>query len=58
MTKSTSISNEEKNWGVFCHLAGFIGAIIPFGNVIGPLALWLLKREQYPFVEDQGKEAD
>lgn len=31
--------------------------IVPFGNVIGPLVIWLLKKEIDPFVDDQGKEA-
>ena len=44
--------------GMFCHLLGlalFLG--IPFGNIIAPLALWLLKRAEDPFVDDCGKEA-
>lgn len=52
------LSNEEKTWATFTHLSGmalYIG--IPFGNVLGPLILWLLKRNEMPFVDDQGKEA-
>ena len=51
-------SKDERMWGMFCHLAalaGFIG--IPFGHILGPLIVWLVKREEYPFVADQGKEA-
>ncbi len=48
---------EEKNWGMYCHLAAFAGLIIPFGNVLGPLIIWLLKREEYPFVDQEGKES-
>ena len=33
------------------------GAVIPFGHIIGPLVLWLAKRDDMPFVDDQGKEA-
>lgn len=53
-----SLSQEEKQWAMFCHLAalaGFIG--IPFGNIIGPLIVWLIKKEAYGFVNQQGKEA-
>lgn len=35
----------------------FCAPIIPFGNILGPLVIWLIKREQMPFVDDQGKEA-
>jgi len=51
----------EKNaftWGMFCHLAalaGFIG--IPFGNIIGPLVVWLIKKDEHPFIEQQGRAA-
>jgi len=36
-------------------LAGYIG--VPFGNILGPLVIWLIKRDEFPFVDDQGKEA-
>jgi uncharacterized Tic20 family protein len=49
--------NDETMWGMFCHLSTFLGFIIPFGNIIGPLVIWLLKRDEYAFVDDQGKEA-
>jgi hypothetical protein len=51
-------AKDERMWGMFCHLAAlaaFIG--IPLGNVIGPLVVWLIKREQYPLVNEQGKES-
>jgi uncharacterized Tic20 family protein len=44
-------------WGAFCHIVALAGFIIPFGNLIGPLILWLLRREDIPFVDDQGKES-
>jgi hypothetical protein len=49
---------KARNWATFCHLAalaGFIG--IPFGNILGPLITWLVKRNEYPLVDQQGKEA-
>lgn len=51
------MSNEEKNWGVYCHLAAFLGLILPgFGNFLGPIIVWVLKKDTYPFVDEQGKE--
>ncbi|MGD9347919.1 MAG: DUF4870 domain-containing protein, partial [Candidatus Aminicenantes bacterium] len=32
---------QERSWGMFCHLAALAGYIIPFGNIIGPLIIWL-----------------
>ena len=50
-------SNEEKQWAMFAHLAALLGFLIPFGNLIGPLIVWLMKRNEMPFVDDQGKES-
>ncbi|MDJ0866295.1 MAG: DUF4870 domain-containing protein [Myxococcota bacterium] len=50
-------STAERNWAVFCHLGGFAGYVFPFGNVIAPLVLWLMRREESEYVEDHGREA-
>ncbi len=42
---------------MFCHLAALAGFVIPFGSVIGPLVVWLIKKPEMPFVDDQGKES-
>lgn len=54
---SGSFSKDEKNWAMYCHLSGLLGVIIPFGNIVAPLIIWQLKRDELPFVNDQGKEA-
>jgi hypothetical protein len=49
---------ETRTWAMVCHLAAFVGFIgIPLGHILGPLVVWLIKRNDYPFVDDQGKEA-
>jgi uncharacterized Tic20 family protein len=30
---------------------------VPFGNVIGPLIVWQLKKQEMPEIEEHGKEA-
>lgn len=47
---------ESQQWGMIAHLSALTGFLIPFGNLIGPLVVWQLKKEN-PFVEDQAKEA-
>ena len=43
--------------GMLCHLLSFIGYIgVPFGNILGPLILWLVKKDQDSFVDENGKE--
>jgi len=45
-------------WAMFCHLSTFAILVIPsFGNIIAPLVIWLIKKDEYPLVNDQGKEA-
>ena len=56
-TNASGISAEERQWAMFAHLSALIGFIIPFGNIIGPLVIWMIKKETMPFVDQQGKEA-
>lgn len=48
---------DEKTWAMLCHLSTFAAFIFPFGNIIAPLIIWLIKKDEYPLVDDQGKEA-
>ena len=57
VAKATPENRDERMWAMFCHLGALIGFIIPFGNIIAPLVLWTLKKEEYPLVNDQGKES-
>jgi uncharacterized Tic20 family protein len=50
-------STEERQWAMFAHLSALVGVIIPLGSIIGPLVIWLIKKDTMPFVNDQGKEA-
>jgi len=56
-TQAGSPSADEKTWGMLAHLSSLVGFVIPFGNVLGPLVVWMIKKETMPFVDDQGKEA-
>ena len=54
------LSKDARMWAMFCHLAGLAG-LIPltpaFGSIIAPLVIWLIKKEEFEFVDEQGKEA-
>jgi uncharacterized Tic20 family protein len=50
-------SSEDKTMGMLCHLLALAGYVIPFGNIIGPLIIWLIKKDESAFVDDQGKES-
>lgn len=42
---------DDKTFGMLAHLLG------AFTVFVGPLIIWMIKKEDSPFVEDQGKEA-
>lgn len=48
----SGIADEEKMWAMFAHLSPLVGL-----GPLGPLIIWLVKKDQSPFVDDQGKEA-
>jgi uncharacterized Tic20 family protein len=57
VAKATPENRDERMWAMFCHLSGLAGFIFPFGNIIAPLVIWMVKKEEYELVNDQGKEA-
>ena len=57
MERITEDAQKERTWAMFCHLSAFAGFIIPFGGIIGPIIVWAIKRDQYPFVDHHGKES-
>ena len=51
------VSKDDRTWGMLAHLSALSGFVVPFGNVLGPLIIWLVKRDESAFVDDQGREA-
>jgi len=52
-----SQSQQERTWAMLCHLLAFAGFVVPFGNIIGPLVIWLMKKQESALVADQGLES-
>ena len=55
---AATVDKSERNWAVAAHLSGlslYLG--IPFGNILGPLVVWLIKKGESPYAEQQAKEA-
>ncbi len=59
-----------RNWAMLCHLSSlfwilitlFLGILnipfpIPFLNILGPLIVWLSKKNQHPVIDAHGKES-
>jgi len=56
--KEPEVNKDARMWAMFCHLAGLAGYIMPIvGNIVAPLIIWQIKKDEYPFVDEQGKEA-
>ncbi len=51
------LTSEERQWAMFIHISALTGFVIPFGNIIGPLVLWQIKKDQSQFIDFHGKEA-
>jgi uncharacterized protein len=47
---------EERQWAMLCHLSAMLMYATVIGGFIAPLVIWLLKRDEMPFVADQGRE--
>jgi uncharacterized Tic20 family protein len=52
-----TVDEAARNSAVAAHLSTFAGLVVPFGSVIGPLAVWLTRRDRDPFIDDAGREA-
>ena len=47
-----------RNWAMGCHMIALVGLLgNGIGFFLGPMILWLIKREDHPFIDEQGKEA-
>jgi len=42
---------------MWCHMSALAGLVVPFGNLIAPLVIWQMKRNEFPSVEEHGKES-
>ncbi|TGV00604.1 DUF4870 domain-containing protein [Flavivirga rizhaonensis] len=51
------LDNHQKNIATCIHLSTFCRFIIPFGNFIGPIILWVTNKEKSEFVDAHGKQA-
>ena len=46
MTTSSLTEKQARNWALFAHLTSFLGYLIPFGNILAPLVIWLMKKNE------------
>ncbi|MEO7432447.1 MAG: DUF4870 domain-containing protein [Dokdonella sp.] len=50
-------SSDERLWAMIGHLSAFSAFVTGIGCIVGPLIVWLVKKDTLPFAADQAKEA-
>lgn len=50
-------TSEERTAAMLCHIGAVVGSFVPPANLIVPVVIWMLKRDQSAFVNEHGKEA-
>ena len=52
------ISRDARKWAMACHIVALVGLLgNGIGFLLGPLIVWLIKKEDDPFIDEQGREA-
>jgi uncharacterized Tic20 family protein len=57
LTPTPSLTGEDRLWGAIAHLSAFAIYFTGIGHVVGPMIIWLWKRDTNPFVAGEAKEA-
>jgi len=53
-----SASSDIRTWCVLCHASALLGLFFHFlGHILGPLIVWLMKRDVSPEIDAYGKES-
>ncbi|GLB50275.1 DUF4870 domain-containing protein [Neptunitalea lumnitzerae] len=53
----SSITNHHKNVATLIQLSVFSKFIIPLGNFVAPIILWVLNKDRSKFIDENGKQA-
>lgn len=51
------VPSDARTWNMLCHLLSLTGLLTGLGFVLGPLLVWILKRDAVPSVDEHGKES-
>lgn len=53
----TPRDHNVRTWSMLCHLSALAGLLFGLGNVLGPLIVWQIKKNELPEIEIHGKES-
>ena len=53
-----TVFSNVRNWNILCHASALLGVFLHFpGHLLGPLIVWLAKRDESPEIDAHGKES-
>ncbi|MCG8388336.1 MAG: DUF4870 domain-containing protein [Cytophagales bacterium] len=47
----------EKQWALIAHLGTLVGYVVPLGNIIVPLVVYISKKDESEFVREHARES-
>jgi uncharacterized Tic20 family protein len=51
-----SVTPDQRTYALIMHLSLIASHFIPFALVIAPLIMWQIKKDESPYLDDQGRE--
>jgi len=51
------LTQEDRQWAMFAHLSALAGLLVGGFTFVGPLVIWLMKKDESKFVDANGKES-
>ena len=49
------VKKSDKDFGLLVFASSFVGYLVRLGSILGPLIIWLMKREESTFVDQCGR---
>jgi uncharacterized Tic20 family protein len=53
----TEQQESDRTFAIVSHLVFLAGFVVPLGSVLGPMVIWLVKKDESPHVEAHAREA-
>ena len=50
-------NSTDKTLAILSHVSTFAGFVVPLGNIIAPLAIYLVKKDESPYIKHHASEA-
>ncbi|MFY8274525.1 DUF4870 domain-containing protein [Pseudoalteromonas sp. SSDWG2] len=57
LPENNNKQGDENTMAMLCHLSALAGFIVPLGAVLGPLIVWLVKKDEMPIVDRHGRDS-